>query len=247
MQKLKNKKMDIVLTNYQDGTLSITYTTDINDYSVGVSQRGSLKELLIDSNVAESKILHNFQSVVNRKNNKQITHAILQNSDRCIHQEIDWNGENLLYNFMQGQDYDYFTTYDFGWCNGDKGLSDFIDDMSLYDFKDIRSQMSRIGFADKMMWVYHSAKVCYEDNSFITKSNSNKNQKAYYLFGDGAVEILEDKGIDALIEAYEDNQVGCLTYCYDQSKDTPTDLLYKAQGMNDFALITEEEYNKLNQ
>ena len=77
--------------------------------------------------------------------------------------------------------------------------------------------------------------------------NRTKYQKAYYLFGDDAVQIFEDEGIDALINAYEDNELGYITYCYDQSKDTPTDLLYKAQGMNDFSLITEEEYNKLNQ
>jgi hypothetical protein len=71
--------------------------------------------------------------------------------------------------------------------------------------------------------------------------------KFYYLFGDGAVQIFEDEGVDALIEAYENNEVGYLTYCYDQSKDSPTDLLYEAQGMNDFAVITEEEYIKLNQ
>lgn len=70
--------------------------------------------------------------------------------------------------------------------------------------------------------------------------------KFYYLFGDGAVRIFEDEGLDALIEAYENNEVGYLTYCYDQSKDTPTDLLYEAQGMNDFSVITEEEYNQLN-
>ncbi len=174
MQKLKNQKMDIVLTNYKDGTISILYTTDINDYSVGVCTRGSLKELLIDSNVAESKILNNFQSVVNRKNNKQITHAIINESDRCIHQEEDWDGENLLYNFMQGHDYDYFTENDFGWCNGDKGLTEFIQAMASYDFSDLNSIMTRLAFADKMMFVYWCAKVCYENNSFITKEEINK-------------------------------------------------------------------------
>jgi hypothetical protein len=89
----------------------------------------------------------------------------------------------------------------------------------------------------------------YEFMNMLLKKFLNKtyHQKAYYLFGDGAVRILEDEGLDALIEEYENNEVGYLTYCYDQSKDTPTDLLYEAQGMNDFAVITEEEYNKLNQ
>jgi len=85
-------------------------------------------------------------------------------------------------------------------------------------------------------------------NMLLTKFfNKTHYQKAYYLFGDGAVQIFDDEGVDALIEAYEDNEVGYLTYCFDQSKDTPTDLLYEAQGMNDFSVITEEEYNKLNQ
>ena len=89
----------------------------------------------------------------------------------------------------------------------------------------------------------------YEFMNMLLKKffNQPTHQKAYYLFGDGAVQIFDDEGIDALIEAYEDNEVGYHTYCYDQSKDTPTSLLYEAQGMNDFSRITEEEYNKLNQ
>ena len=89
----------------------------------------------------------------------------------------------------------------------------------------------------------------YEFMNMLLKKffNQPTYQKAYYLFGDGAVQIFDDEGIDALIEAYEDNEVGYHTYCYDQSKDTPTSLLYEAQGMNDFSRITEEEYNKLNQ
>ncbi len=89
----------------------------------------------------------------------------------------------------------------------------------------------------------------YEFMNMLLKKFFNKThyQKAYYLFGDGAVRIFEDEGIDALIEEHENNEVGYLTYCYDQSKVPPTDLLYVALGMNDFSVITEEEYNKLNQ
>ncbi len=88
----------------------------------------------------------------------------------------------------------------------------------------------------------------YKFMNMLLKKFFNKThyQKAYYLFGDGAVRIFEDEGVDALIQEYENNEVGYLTYCYDQSKVPPTDLLYEAQGMNDFAVITEEEYNKLN-
>ena len=91
-------------------------------------------------------------------------------------------------------------------------------------------------------------------NMLLTKFfNKTHYQKAYYLFGDDAVQIFDDEGVDALIEAYEDNEVGYFTYCYDQSKDTPIDFLHWTQGMNDFgeqcfySVITEEEYNKLNQ
>lgn len=78
--------------------------------------------------------------------------------------------------------------------------------------------------------------------------NKTHYQKAYYLFGDDAVQIFEDEGVDALIEAHENNEFGgYITYCYDQSRVSPTRLLYEAQGMNDFSVITEEEYNKLNQ
>jgi len=89
----------------------------------------------------------------------------------------------------------------------------------------------------------------YRFMNMLLKKFFNKThyQKAYYLFGDGAVRIFEEEGVDALIEEYPNNEVGYLTYCYDQSKVSPTDLLYEAQGMNDFSVITEEEYNKLNQ
>lgn len=90
----------------------------------------------------------------------------------------------------------------------------------------------------------------YKFMNMLLKKFFNKThyQKAYYLFGDSAVQIFDDEGVDALIEAHENNESGgYLTYCYDQSKNTPTDLLYESQGMNDFSVITEEEYNKLNQ
>jgi len=90
----------------------------------------------------------------------------------------------------------------------------------------------------------------YKFMNMLLKKFFNKThyQKAFYLFGDSAVQIFEDEGVDALIEAHENNECGgYLTYCYDQSRDTPTDLLYESQGMNDFSVITEEEYNKLNQ
>ena len=89
----------------------------------------------------------------------------------------------------------------------------------------------------------------YKFMNMLLKKFFNKThyQKAFYLFGDSAVQIFEDEGVDALIEAHENNECGgYLTYCYDQSRDTPTDLLYESQGMNDFSVITEEEYNKLN-
>lgn len=89
----------------------------------------------------------------------------------------------------------------------------------------------------------------YKFMNMLLKKFFNKThyQKAYYLFGDGAVRIFEDEGVDALIQTAKHIEVGYLTYCYDQSKVTPTDLLYETQGMNDFSVITEEEYNKLNQ
>ena len=90
----------------------------------------------------------------------------------------------------------------------------------------------------------------YKFMNMLLKKFFNKThyQKAFYLFGDSAVQIFEDEGVDALIEAHENNECGgYLTYCYDQSRETPTDLLYESQGMNDFSVITEEEYNKLNQ
>lgn len=89
----------------------------------------------------------------------------------------------------------------------------------------------------------------YEFMNMLLKKFFNKThyQKAYYLFGDDAVMVFEEEGINAVIKAYEDNELGYNTYCYDQSKDTPTSLLYEAQGMRDFSVITEEEYNQLNQ
>jgi len=113
--------------------------------------------------------------------------------------------------------------------------NDLVNDKATYKFGNLDEAMNEAEY--KFM------------NMLLKKFFNKKHyQKAYYLFGDSAVQIFEDEGVDALIEAHENNECGgYLTYCYDQSRDTPTSLLYESQGMNDFSLITEEEYNKLNQ
>lgn len=67
----------------------------------------------------------------------------------------------------------------------------------------------------------------------------------YFLLGQDAVEIYTTEGVEALIEAFEDNEV-----CYDTFAVTPQTTPHEILAMgiihHDYAEIPLSIYNKLN-
>jgi len=62
----------------------------------------------------------------------------------------------------------------------------------------------------------------------------------YFLFGEEDVRILEEGGVEALIERGE----YCELYMF-TPQCNPIDLLYAFKGYSDYAILTEEEYDCL--
>lgn len=69
--------------------------------------------------------------------------------------------------------------------------------------------------------------------------------KTYFLFGLDAVEEFEDNGTKGLLEQYEDNEIGYEVFVFDTDNTSPIDLLSAYNGMSDYCVLTEEEYNLL--
>lgn len=70
--------------------------------------------------------------------------------------------------------------------------------------------------------------------------------KQYFLFGEDVVTTYYEEGIKRLKQAYEDNNVYFDLFEYNSELNKPIDLLNAAMGWNDYATITEEEFNFLN-
>jgi hypothetical protein len=60
----------------------------------------------------------------------------------------------------------------------------------------------------------------------------------YFLFGRGAVILLEEQGI----EAFADSTIPFSTFEWKDGKTDPVDLLMAFDGWEDYAVITEDEY-----
>lgn len=72
-----------------------------------------------------------------------------------------------------------------------------------------------------------------------------KQNTYYYLFGSEAVQIYEEKGIKALVKAYENNNVMYSTFKYVEGVNKPHDILNEFVSYDNFAIITEKDFNKL--
>ena len=79
--------------------------------------------------------------------------------------------------------------------------------------------------------------------------------KTYYLFGETAIDCYHEytdndgntlAGIDAVIQANDENECNFTTFCFVEGVTTPTMLLESYDGWDDYLIITEEEFNKLN-
>lgn len=69
--------------------------------------------------------------------------------------------------------------------------------------------------------------------------------KTYFLFGDQAVNKYQDDGLQAMIEAYDDNIISYETFEWVDGETKPQDILAVFIGHGDYCIITEEEYNQL--
>ena len=70
----------------------------------------------------------------------------------------------------------------------------------------------------------------------------NEMKKSYFLFGENAVRAYFDDGVDSVISLngeYELFEAGEST--------TPRDVLWAYDGWNEYAEITEDEFNKLKE
>lgn len=73
----------------------------------------------------------------------------------------------------------------------------------------------------------------------------NEQKPTYFLFSSEAVGIYDDEGIDALVEAIENDNLMCDTFEYVPSVTLPCDLLDAFKGWDDYAVITKEEFDRI--
>ena len=89
----------------------------------------------------------------------KVEHVWCQHDDRWVYIETYQDGEKGL-NFMQGDEYKFFKEE---WCTVDEGLSNFYNQMSSTLRKE-KNDSTGLEFINTVMWVYHSAMGCWEDN-----------------------------------------------------------------------------------
>jgi hypothetical protein len=84
-------------------------------------------------------------------------------NDRWIFIERYLDNKEVGLNYMQGDGYEEFRD---NWCNTDKGLSEFYNQMKI-TFTTQRIAHTEIEFINDVMWTYHNALSCYEDNNEV--------------------------------------------------------------------------------
>lgn len=72
-------------------------------------------------------------------------------------------------------------------------------------------------------------------------NNTTTNQPTYFLFGDEAVRLLESEGL----ESFRDTTIPCSYYKWVDGESNPVNLLMQFYGWDNYAVITEDEYNFL--
>jgi hypothetical protein len=73
-----------------------------------------------------------------------------------------------------------------------------------------------------------------------------KHMTQYFLFGSDAVGIFSvNNDVQDVIDAYENSEVSYQVFEFNPLETTGWTLLSEFNGWRDFAIITQEEYNKL--
>jgi hypothetical protein len=70
-------------------------------------------------------------------------------------------------------------------------------------------------------------------------------EKTYVLFGEDAILEYDENGVDAVFDAYENNELGYEVEMFNQHNSV-AQILYKSKGWNDYVIITENEFKKLS-
>lgn len=90
-----------------------------------------------------------------------------------------------------------------------------------------------------------------EENAVLPATNYQpviqlKKKKTYYLLGEGAVGLYNDEGIEALIEASQNNDAVFGLFCFIEGETSSIELMEYANGWYDYTCITEDEYQLLS-
>jgi len=70
-------------------------------------------------------------------------------------------------------------------------------------------------------------------------------EKTYYLFGQDAVKIYDNEGIEGLKEASESNEISINTFVFIEGETRSGDFAEAFFGWLEYAILTEEEFNQL--
>ena len=100
--------------------------------------------------------------MINEHRVDKVEHVWNEKDDRWIYIEYNAQRKIIGLNFMQGDEYDYFTKK---WCHNDQGLTDFYHSM-LYTFPIEKASVNTIEFMSKCMWAFHTAIVAREDHPY---------------------------------------------------------------------------------
>ena len=99
--------------------------------------------------------------MINEHRVDKVEHVWSEKEDRWIYIEYNAQRKIIGLNFMQGDEYDYFTKK---WCHNDQGLTDFYESM-LYTFPIEKASVSTLSFINKCMWSFHTAIAQREENT----------------------------------------------------------------------------------
>lgn len=90
--------------------------------------------------------------------------------------------------------------------------------------------------------VYESGLIDHVPQDILTPCDEGR--YTFVLFGEKPTSVLGTEGIDALVEQGIDELEGCLDV-FDPEMDSVAEILFAADGWNNYAILTEEEFLKL--
>lgn len=81
---------------------------------------------------------------------------------------------------------------------------------------------------------------------FLENSKAKEVKKIYYLIGSDATKEYYENGIEGVLNDYEANELSFSTFCFIEGETRSSELAQALSGYDDYAIITEEEYNLIN-